>query len=157
MCPRGLSAVNAIGTQLRDPVHSGLARWRLTVYMDAVIVLGVENEWANAGRDGRNCLSRDLVYSQAQMGIGGNIHFPTVQLTTSRIGNRTRLVYEQSVSVNVIDHVYHVLCYTWYILAQSIKIFWEGCSMFRPHIQKTGNQPVATCLRLDEQSVPVRA
>ena len=26
-CPGGLSAVNAIGTQLRDPINSGLTRW----------------------------------------------------------------------------------------------------------------------------------
>ena len=32
----GLSAVNAMGTQLLDPINSGLIRWRLTVYMDAV-------------------------------------------------------------------------------------------------------------------------
>ena len=27
----GLSAVNAIGTQLRDPINSGLTRWRMAV------------------------------------------------------------------------------------------------------------------------------
>ena len=27
-CAGGLSAVNAIGTQLRDPINSGLTRWR---------------------------------------------------------------------------------------------------------------------------------
>ena len=30
-CAGGLSAVNAIGTQFRDPINSGLTRWRLTV------------------------------------------------------------------------------------------------------------------------------
>ena len=35
-CAGGLSAVNAIGTQLRDLISSGLTRWRLTVYVDAV-------------------------------------------------------------------------------------------------------------------------
>ena len=30
-CAGGLSAVSAIGTQLRDPINSGLARWRVTV------------------------------------------------------------------------------------------------------------------------------
>ena len=30
-CVGGLSAVNAIGTQLRDPINSGLARWRTAV------------------------------------------------------------------------------------------------------------------------------
>ena len=27
----GLSAVNATGTQLRDPINSGLTRWRMAV------------------------------------------------------------------------------------------------------------------------------
>ena len=27
----GLSAVNAIGTQMRDPINSGLVRWRMAV------------------------------------------------------------------------------------------------------------------------------
>ena len=30
-CASGLSAVNAIGTQLRDPINSGLTRWRMAV------------------------------------------------------------------------------------------------------------------------------
>ena len=30
-CADGLSAVNAIGTQLRDPINSGLTRWRTSV------------------------------------------------------------------------------------------------------------------------------
>ena len=30
--PGGLSEVNAIGTQLRDLINSGLSRWRLVVY-----------------------------------------------------------------------------------------------------------------------------
>ena len=30
-CTGGLSAVNAIGTQLRDPINSGLTRWRVVV------------------------------------------------------------------------------------------------------------------------------
>ena len=30
-CAGGLSAVNAIGTQLRDPMNSGLTRWRMAV------------------------------------------------------------------------------------------------------------------------------
>ena len=28
-CAGGLSAVNAIGTQLRDPINSGLTQWRI--------------------------------------------------------------------------------------------------------------------------------
>ena len=30
-CAGGLSAVNAIGTQLRDLINSGLTRWRMVV------------------------------------------------------------------------------------------------------------------------------
>ena len=64
----GLSAVNAIGTQLRDPINSGLARWRmavLNIIMDAAAELGRNpvvskhqiqpeygDEQADAGRDG---------------------------------------------------------------------------------------------------------
>ena len=42
-CAGGLSAVNAVGTQLRDPMNLGLARWRTAVfnkYMDAAAELG---------------------------------------------------------------------------------------------------------------------
>ena len=30
----GLSAVNVIGTKLRDPINSGLTRWRMAVYIN---------------------------------------------------------------------------------------------------------------------------
>ena len=30
-CAGGLSAVNVIGTQLRDPINTGLTRWRMAV------------------------------------------------------------------------------------------------------------------------------
>ena len=42
-CVSGLSAVNAIGTQLRDPINSGLTRWRMAVlnkYIDATAEIG---------------------------------------------------------------------------------------------------------------------
>ena len=57
--------MNAIGTQLRDPINSGLTRWRMAVsYMDAAAELGGNpvskhqiqpeygDEQADAGRDG---------------------------------------------------------------------------------------------------------
>ena len=59
--------MNTIGMQLRDPINSGLARWRITVLnksMDAVAELGRNpvsehqiqpeygDEQAGAGRDG---------------------------------------------------------------------------------------------------------
>ena len=62
-CAGEFLAVNAIGTQLRNPENSGLARWRLTVYGDAVVQsrenpvstpkfgLSVSNDWADVGRD----------------------------------------------------------------------------------------------------------
>ena len=58
-----LSAVSAIGTQLRDPINSGLARWQFTVKLDAFAETRtnlvskrqtqseyVENERADAGK-----------------------------------------------------------------------------------------------------------
>ena len=48
----GLSAVNAIGTKLRDPIKSWLTRWcmaALNEYMDA------------AGDIGRNPVSKDQI------------------------------------------------------------------------------------------------
>ena len=40
-CAGGLSAVNAIGTHLRNPKHSGLTRWRMAVSkLDAAAELG---------------------------------------------------------------------------------------------------------------------
>ena len=44
-----LSAVSAIGTPLRDPINSGLTRWRLTVYVEA------------AADSGRNPVSKHQV------------------------------------------------------------------------------------------------
>ena len=66
-CAGGLSAVNAIGTQLlRDPMNSGLTRWRMAVsQMDAAAEVGRNpvskhqiqpeyygNDQAGAERDG---------------------------------------------------------------------------------------------------------
>ena len=40
-CAGGLSAVNAIGTKLCDPINSGLTRWRMAVSkMNAAAELG---------------------------------------------------------------------------------------------------------------------
>ena len=63
-CAGGFSVVNAIGTQLRDPINSGLTRWRMAVSsMDAAAELGRNpvskhqiqpeygDEQADAGRD----------------------------------------------------------------------------------------------------------
>ena len=72
-CAGGLSEVDAIGTQLRDPINSGLTRWRMAVLnnsMDAAAELGRNpvskhqiqpeygDEQADAGRDCRTHLTR---------------------------------------------------------------------------------------------------
>ena len=56
--------MNAIGTQLRDPINLGLTRWRMAVSLDAAVELGRNpvskhqiqpeygDEQAGAGRDG---------------------------------------------------------------------------------------------------------
>ena len=68
-CVGGLSAVNAIGTQLRDPMNSGLTQWRMAVQINkwtppprnsggipqvvsTRFSLSIENDQADAGRDG---------------------------------------------------------------------------------------------------------
>ena len=56
--------MNAIGTQLRDPINSGLTRWRMAVSLDVAAELGRNpvskhqiqpeygDEQADAGQDG---------------------------------------------------------------------------------------------------------
>ena len=53
--------------------------------------MSLENEQAEAGRDGRTRLARPN--SQARTGIDREIFILHVQLTTSRIGNLTRLIH----------------------------------------------------------------
>ena len=73
--------MNAISTQLRDLIlTSGLTRWRIAVAAaesgrnnpvskhQIIQPESMENEQADAGRDGRNCLAR--LNSQAQTGTG---------------------------------------------------------------------------------------
>ena len=81
-----LSAVNAIGTQLRDSINSGLTRWRMALLnTDAAAEIGRNpvnkhqiqpeygDEQADAGRDCRTHLARPN--SQARTRTG-NINFP---------------------------------------------------------------------------------
>ena len=80
--------MNAIGTQLRDPMNSGLTRWRIVVLnksMDAAAELESNpvskhqippeygDEQADAGRDCR-AVSRDQILRRERG--QGNIHFP---------------------------------------------------------------------------------
>ena len=82
-CAGGLSAVNAIGTQLRDPINAGLTRWRLVVLnitMDAAAEVGRSpvckhqiqpeygNEQADAGRDCRTRLARPNSQARTRTG-----------------------------------------------------------------------------------------
>ena len=77
--------MNAIGTQLRNPINLGLTRWRMAVlhkYMDAAAELGRDlvskhqiqpehrDEQADAEWDCRNRLAR--ANSQARTGTGKN-------------------------------------------------------------------------------------
>ena len=87
----GLSAVNAIGTQLRDSIiNSGLTRWRMTVLnkqMDAAAERGrnpvrkkstkfsLSMEMSRLTRDGiAEPVSRDQILRRERG--QGNIHFP---------------------------------------------------------------------------------
>ena len=82
-CAGGLSAVSAIGTQLRDPINSGLTRWRLAVsdiIMDAAAEIGRNpvckhqiqpeygDEQADARRDCRTRLARPNSQAQTRTG-----------------------------------------------------------------------------------------
>ena len=79
-CAGGLSAVNAIGTQLRDPINSGLTRWRMAVTINewapprkaggtsTEFSMSNESRQAGAGRDGRTRLAKPN--SQARKGTG---------------------------------------------------------------------------------------
>ena len=82
-CAGGLSAVNAIGAQLRDPINSGLTQWRLAVFniiMDAAAEIGRNpvcrheiqpeygDEQADAGRDCRTRLARPNSQAQTRTG-----------------------------------------------------------------------------------------
>ena len=105
--------MNAIGTQLRDPIYSGLTRWHGSKkYVDAAAEIGRNpvikhqiqpeygDEQADAGRDCRTRLARpNFSGANADREI---LIFP-VQLTTSRIGNLTRLVRTLAVCD---DHTY---------------------------------------------------
>ena len=75
--------MNAIGTQLRDSINSGLTQWRKAVlnkYMDAAVELGKNpvskheiqpgygDEQADAGRDCRTRLARPNAQARKRTG-----------------------------------------------------------------------------------------
>ena len=98
-CAGGLSAMNAIGTQLRDPINSGLTRWRMAVEMNKRTpprksrekpVFSLSMGMRRLTRDGTvELVSRDQT-SRRERGQG--FPPPPVQLTTSMIVNLTPLV-----------------------------------------------------------------
>ena len=84
-CAGGISAVNATGTQMRDPIHLGLIRWRMTVKVETEAPQesggkkssprvstrfspDVENERADAGREGGTCLATPNSWARAGSG-----------------------------------------------------------------------------------------
>ena len=113
--------MNAIGTQMRDPINLGLTRWRiggLNKYMDAAAELGrnpvskqqiqpeYAHEQADAGRDCRTRLARPNSQARTRTGEYSIFIFP-VQLTTSRIGNLTRLIHTLAMCMTIpYIHVY---------------------------------------------------
>ena len=87
-CAGGLSAVNAIGTQLRDPINSALTQWRMAVQINkwtpprksrGIPLVSTRfspsmgNEQADAGRTAE-LVSRDQILRHVRG--QGNIHFP---------------------------------------------------------------------------------
>ena len=80
LCRRTLGSENAIGTQLRDPINSGLTRWRmavLTKQMDDAAELGRNpvSKMSRLTRDGTaEPVSRNQILWRERG--QGNIHFP---------------------------------------------------------------------------------
>ena len=78
--------MNAVGTQLRDPINSGLTRWRMAVLIDTAAELGrnpVSNhtrfslgmKMSRLTRDGTaEPVSRDPILRRERR--QGNIHYP---------------------------------------------------------------------------------
>ena len=86
-CAGGLSAVNAIGTQLRDPINSGLTQWRIWRFYKwtpprnsggipkVSTRFSLSMEMSRLTRDGTaEPVSREKILRHARG--QGNIHFP---------------------------------------------------------------------------------
>ena len=73
-CAGGLSAVNAIGAQMRDPINSGLTQWRLAAEIGRNPVCKHQiqpeygDEQADAGRDCRTRLARSNSQARTRTG-----------------------------------------------------------------------------------------
>ena len=99
-CAGGLSAMNAVGTKLCDPI---LGRNPVSKHQ---IQPEYGDKKADAGRDCRT-LSRKTKFSGANADRE-NIIFP-VQLATSRIGNLTRLIHTLAICDDL-TRLIHTLC-----------------------------------------------
>ena len=72
--------MNVIGTHLCDPIISGMTRWQLTVYVDAI------------ADSGRKYMSMQQTQHLSVKNDLAKANF-LVQQTTSKIGNHTRLIH----------------------------------------------------------------
>ena len=144
-CAGGLSALNAIGTQWRNLINSGLTRWRIDK-VDAVVEsgrnpsskhkikiqpLGFENEQADGGRDGPTCLAR-LAFQTLTGTVGEKNVFP-VQLAMSSIGNIARLIHALTL-LNTHTYFYAVVSREKLSLQG---VFWDTCCKQVKQIIKT--------------------
>ena len=97
--------MNAIGTQLRDPIDLGLTRWRMAVLNNKAelgrnpvvskhqIQPEYGDEQADAGRDCRTRLARVFISQARTWTEKYSFSLFSFQLTTSRIGNLVRLIH----------------------------------------------------------------
>ena len=114
--------MNAIGTQLRDPINSGLTRWRMAVlnkYMDAAAELGRNSvskhqihlkyghEQADAELDYRTVSRYQILRRERGQ---GNIKILVVpaQLTTinRRIGNHARSIHTLAICATMLTYMH---------------------------------------------------
>ena len=91
----------------------------------------MENEQADAGRDGRTHLAGPN--SQARTGTTGKYLFFPVQLTTSRIGNLTRLIHNYYAMLFVMTIHYTYILYIVYIHCNNKE---SGCGVKKRDAQK---------------------
>ena len=110
--------MNAIGTQLRDPINSRLTRWCVVVVKiygcrcehreksrSTSVSVSIENEQADTRRDSQTCLAKPNSQARTET----RKRFP-VQLTTNRIGNFTRLICTLLYVMTTHAYIYTVAC-----------------------------------------------
>ena len=122
-CAGGLSAVNAIGTQLRASINSGLTRWRMAVpnkYMDAAAEFGrnpvrkhqIQPEYGDEQADARRDCRAHLPSRETKLS-GANedreVLIIPVQLITSRIDNLIRFIHCCCLHITSRSDLYSVL------------------------------------------------